>query len=182
MRRSVRCRGIPARTISRSPPRRRTRGCSRKPTKKRRRSTTSTSRSSTCCSRWLTTPARSASSSASPGLTRDKLLTALRKVRGNQRVTSQNPEATYQSLEQYGRDLTKAAEQGQARSGHRARRRDPARHPGALAPHQEQSGPHRRARRRQDRDRRRTRAAHRARRRPRRAEEQEASSRSTWAR
>jgi ATP-dependent Clp protease ATP-binding subunit ClpB len=46
------------------------------------------------------------------GLTRDKLLTALRKVRGNQRVTSQNPEGTYQSLERYGRDLTKAAEQG----------------------------------------------------------------------
>ena len=46
------------------------------------------------------------------GLTRDKLLAALRDVRGNQRVTSQNPEGTYQSLERYGRDLTKAAEQG----------------------------------------------------------------------
>ncbi len=46
------------------------------------------------------------------GLTRDKLLTALRKVRGNQRVTTQNPEGTYQSLERYGRDLTKAAEAG----------------------------------------------------------------------
>jgi ATP-dependent Clp protease ATP-binding subunit ClpB len=46
------------------------------------------------------------------GLTRDKLLGALRKVRGNQRVTTQNPEGTYQSLERYGRDLTKAAEQG----------------------------------------------------------------------
>jgi ATP-dependent Clp protease ATP-binding subunit ClpB len=46
------------------------------------------------------------------GLTREKLLAALRDVRGNQRVTSQNPEGTYQSLERYGRDLTKAAEQG----------------------------------------------------------------------
>jgi ATP-dependent Clp protease ATP-binding subunit ClpB len=46
------------------------------------------------------------------GLSRDKLLGALRKVRGNQRVTTQNPEGTYQSLERYGRDLTKAAEQG----------------------------------------------------------------------
>ena len=45
------------------------------------------------------------------GLTREKLLNALREVRGNQRVTTQNPEGTYQSLERYGRDLTKAAEQ-----------------------------------------------------------------------
>jgi ATP-dependent Clp protease ATP-binding subunit ClpB len=46
------------------------------------------------------------------GLTRDRVLAALREVRGNQRVTSQNPEETYQSLERYGTDLTKAAEQG----------------------------------------------------------------------
>ena len=46
------------------------------------------------------------------GLTRDKLLAATREVRGNQRVTSQNPEATYQTLEKYGRDLTILAAQG----------------------------------------------------------------------
>ena len=46
------------------------------------------------------------------GLTRDRLLTALKEVRGNQRVTSQNPEETYQSLEKYGRDLTQLARQG----------------------------------------------------------------------
>jgi ATP-dependent Clp protease ATP-binding subunit ClpB len=46
------------------------------------------------------------------GVTREKLLAALKEVRGNQRVTSQNPEGTYQSLERYGRDLTRAAEQG----------------------------------------------------------------------
>jgi ATP-dependent Clp protease ATP-binding subunit ClpB len=46
------------------------------------------------------------------GLSREKLLAALREVRGNQRVTSQNPEGTYQSLERYGRDLTRDAEQG----------------------------------------------------------------------
>ena len=46
------------------------------------------------------------------GVTRDKLMTALRAVRGNQRVTTQNPEGTYQSLERYGTDLTRAAEQG----------------------------------------------------------------------
>ena len=45
------------------------------------------------------------------GLTRDKLLAALRDVRGNQRVTTQNPEGTYQTLERYGIDLTKRAEQ-----------------------------------------------------------------------
>ncbi|MDX2168874.1 MAG: ATP-dependent chaperone ClpB [Deltaproteobacteria bacterium] len=46
------------------------------------------------------------------GITRDSLMAALQKVRGSQRVTSQNPESTYQSLEKYGRDLTKLAELG----------------------------------------------------------------------
>jgi ATP-dependent Clp protease ATP-binding subunit ClpB len=45
-------------------------------------------------------------------LTRDRLLGALQQVRGNQRVTSQDPEGTYQALEKYGRDLTKLAGQG----------------------------------------------------------------------
>jgi ATP-dependent Clp protease ATP-binding subunit ClpB len=44
--------------------------------------------------------------------TRERLMHALREVRGSQRVTSQNPEATYQALERYGRDLTKLAMQG----------------------------------------------------------------------
>ncbi len=43
------------------------------------------------------------------GATREKLLKALAEVRGNQRVTSQNPESTYQALERYGRDLTELA-------------------------------------------------------------------------
>ena len=42
---------------------------------------------------------------------RDDFLKALTEVRGNQRVTSQNPEATYEALEKYGRDLTKLAQQ-----------------------------------------------------------------------
>jgi len=46
------------------------------------------------------------------GITRDKLLAALQTVRGGQRVTSANPEATYESLEKYGRDLTRLARQG----------------------------------------------------------------------
>ena len=42
---------------------------------------------------------------------RDEFLKALTEVRGNQRVTSANPEATYEALEKYGRDLTKLARQ-----------------------------------------------------------------------
>jgi ATP-dependent Clp protease ATP-binding subunit ClpB len=46
------------------------------------------------------------------GLKRDKLMDALQKVRGNQRVTSPDPEATYESLSKYGRDLTDFARKG----------------------------------------------------------------------
>ena len=63
---------------------------------------TSTSRSSTCCSH----------SPSELGVDRDDLLKALREVRGSHRVTSQNPEEQYQSLETYGRDLTELAREG----------------------------------------------------------------------
>ena len=43
---------------------------------------------------------------------REALLAALQQVRGGQRVTSQDPEGSYQALEKYGRDLTALAEQG----------------------------------------------------------------------
>ena len=43
---------------------------------------------------------------------RDALLAALQDVRGGQKVTSQDPEGTYQALEKYGRDLTALAEEG----------------------------------------------------------------------
>ena len=46
------------------------------------------------------------------GFTRDKVLTALTNIRGTQRVTSQNPEATYEALQKYGRDLTQLARLG----------------------------------------------------------------------
>jgi ATP-dependent Clp protease ATP-binding subunit ClpB len=46
------------------------------------------------------------------GITRDRLYKALQEVRGGQRVTSANPESTYQALEKYGRDLTTLARQG----------------------------------------------------------------------
>ena len=42
----------------------------------------------------------------------DRLATAIGELRGAQRVTTQNPEATYESLEKYGRDLTEMAREG----------------------------------------------------------------------
>jgi ATP-dependent Clp protease ATP-binding subunit ClpB len=46
------------------------------------------------------------------GVTKDALLAALRTVRGNHRVTTPDPEQTYQALAKYGRDLTEAAREG----------------------------------------------------------------------
>ena len=46
------------------------------------------------------------------GATHDKLMAALVEVRGSQRVTDQNPEEKYQTLEKYGRDLTELAKRG----------------------------------------------------------------------
>ncbi len=45
-------------------------------------------------------------------LTREQLLAALQTVRGSHRITSQNPEESYQALEKYGRDLTEDARAG----------------------------------------------------------------------
>jgi len=49
---------------------------------------------------------------ASHGVTRDAFLTALTKVRGNQRVTSATPEGAYEALEKYGRDLVSEGRAG----------------------------------------------------------------------
>ncbi|HWP64596.1 MAG TPA: ATP-dependent chaperone ClpB [Candidatus Limnocylindria bacterium] len=46
------------------------------------------------------------------GLTRERLMAGLQRVRGSQRVTSPDPEATYEALAKYGRDLTQLARQG----------------------------------------------------------------------
>jgi len=46
------------------------------------------------------------------GTTRENLLQALRAIRGSTRITSENPEETFQSLEKYGRDLTALARLG----------------------------------------------------------------------
>ncbi len=58
------------------------------------------------------TQSKAASILRDNGLTRDAILKALVAVRGSQRVTSQQPEGTYQALEKYGRDLTEMAQQG----------------------------------------------------------------------
>ncbi|HEV2646927.1 MAG TPA: ATP-dependent chaperone ClpB [Acidobacteriaceae bacterium] len=49
---------------------------------------------------------------AAMGATHDAVLKALSSIRGNQRVTDQNPEAKFQSLEKYGKDLTDLARKG----------------------------------------------------------------------
>jgi ATP-dependent Clp protease ATP-binding subunit ClpB len=49
---------------------------------------------------------------ATAGVNHDALLTALKEVRGGQRVTDQNPEEKYQALQRYGRDLVEMARQG----------------------------------------------------------------------
>ncbi|NLY71187.1 MAG: ATP-dependent chaperone ClpB [Clostridiales bacterium] len=46
------------------------------------------------------------------GITREGFLQALTKVRGNQRVTNQNPEVSYDALNKYGRDLVELARRG----------------------------------------------------------------------
>lgn len=48
----------------------------------------------------------------SAGVTREAILAALKDVRGSQRVTSQDPESTYEALAKYGRDLTALAREG----------------------------------------------------------------------
>jgi len=48
----------------------------------------------------------------SQGVTKDNILNALKDIRGSQRVTSQDPEETYQALKKYGRDLNQLAKQG----------------------------------------------------------------------
>ena len=46
------------------------------------------------------------------GIEKNSVLTALKSIRGNQRVTNDSPESSFEALEKYGRDLTQAAAQG----------------------------------------------------------------------
>ncbi len=60
----------------------------------------------------MTTKCAAAKLLEQSGVTRDRLMQALVAVRGSQRVTDQDPEGKYQTLEKYGRDLTAAARAG----------------------------------------------------------------------
>jgi ATP-dependent Clp protease ATP-binding subunit ClpB len=60
----------------------------------------------------MTTKCATAKMLEQSGVTRDRLMQALVAVRGSQRVTDQDPEGKYQTLEKYGRDLTAAARAG----------------------------------------------------------------------
>jgi ATP-dependent Clp protease ATP-binding subunit ClpB len=71
------------------------------------------------------------------GFERKAILAALQAVRGAQRVTTANPEATYEALAKYGQDLTALARTRQDGSCHRPRRRDSSRHPDSFPAHQE---------------------------------------------
>ena len=60
---------------------------------------------------------------AAMGATHDSVLKALSAVRGSQRVTDQNPEAKFQALEKYGKDLTDLARKGSSTPSSAAMRR-----------------------------------------------------------
>ena len=97
------------------------------------------------------------------GATTAALSDAIESVRGSQRVTSADPEGTFQALEKYGNDLTEAARAGKIDPviGRDAEIRRVVQ---VLSPaHQEQPRPDRRARRGEDRRRRGPRSAHRRR-------------------
>ena len=88
---------------------------------------------------------RRAASSCSP---------RMQEVRGSHRVTSPEPRGAVPGPREVRPRPHRGGPGREDRPGHRPRRGDPPRHPGAVPPHQEQPGAHRRARRRQDRDRR----------------------------
>ncbi len=71
------------------------------------------------------------------GATHDAILKALTTVRGSQKVTDQNPEAKYQALERYARDLTEQAPPRQTRSCDRTRRRSSPRGSGTFPTYEE---------------------------------------------
>ena len=93
------------------------------------------------------------------------MLEALQEIRGNQRVTTDNPEGAYEALEKYGVDLVALARQGKLDPVIGRDARDPQRDPHPVAQDQEQPGADRRAGRGQDGHRRGPGAPHRARRR-----------------
>ena len=149
---------------------------------RRSASRTSTSPRSTCSSACPRSAARAASCCDRFGASREAILQALQSVRGGQRVTSAEPGDHLPGAREVRPRPHPGGPCRQARPGHRPRRGDPPHHPGPQPAHEEQSGPHRRARRRQDRDRGGPRPADRPRRRARRASRTRRSSRWTSAR
>ena len=112
---------------------------------------------------------------ANAGVSAQTLNAAINDLRKGRTADSASAENAYDALKKYTRDLTEAARTGKLDPvigrDEEIRRTDP----GAVAPHQEQSGADRRARRRQDGDRRGPGAAHRQRRRAGVAARQEAA-------
>ena len=82
------------------------------------------------------------------GVSHDAVLDALKEVRGQPPRHQREPRGAVPGAREVRARPHRGRPQGQARPRHRARRGDPARHPGAVAPHQEQPRAHRRARRR----------------------------------
>ena len=87
-------------------------GSSTGPRRRPAASTTSTPRPSTSCSASAEVGGEGQKLLERHGAGREAILNALASVRGGQRVTSPNPEGTYQALEKYGRDLTAEARAG----------------------------------------------------------------------
>ena len=115
-------------------------------------------------------------------VTREQVLAALAEIRASPAGHHPEPRGHLPGPGEVRPGPDRVGPGRQARPGDRPGRGDPPRHPGAVAPHQEQPGAHRRARRGQDRGGRGPGPAHRRGRRPRLAARQAASSRSTWAR
>ena len=82
------------------------------------------------------------------GVSADAILQALTAIRGNQRITSQGPRGHFQQPGALRPRPDRAGASGTAGPGHRPRRGNPPRQPGAGPPQQEQPGAHRRGRRR----------------------------------
>ena len=111
---------------------------------------------------------------AAAGSTAQSLNRAIEEVRKGRKADSRVRRGRLRRAQEIRPRPDRAGARGQARPGHRPRRGDPPHHPGAVAPHQEQSGADRRAGGRQDRDRRGAGAAHRQRRRAGEPQRQEA--------
>ena len=142
---------------------------------RRSRPATSSSRRTGCCVALAAARRRRPGRRcATPARRPQQLEKAVADLRKGRTVNSQNAEEQLRRAEEVCARHHRSGARRQARPGDRPRRGDPPRDPGAGAPHQEQPGADRRARRRQDRDRRGPGAAHRQGRRAGGAEGQDA--------